>query len=246
MTLFTQLLSTVCLVLACGYESELFLKQPQSKILSAYHGLDALPAGANVLCPIAVEGEDGMPVVFSVQIDSNSVMAEAFEVETASGEMVTPICATLAPALEMQEQRTVLLAGAFGTRNAPPLAVEVVGALEDLNGKSLQGERFTNITPGDHVSLEYGYSQYLSQRFEVGISGYSQWQVEQDERPMVTELGLDPNAKGEVHAFGVEAAYWFTPRFNMSLRYIKEYEGRARLQGEWIALNFIWTPVPVF
>lgn len=166
MTLFTQLLSTVCLVLACGYESELFLKQPQSKILSAYHGLDALPAGANVLCPIAVEGEDGMPVVFSVQIDSNSVMAEAFEVETASGEMVTPICATLAPALEMQEQRTVLLAGAFGTRNAPPLAVEVVGALEDLNGKSLQGERFTNITP-----LEAGPSLVLAERFEVDAPG---------------------------------------------------------------------------
>ena len=63
---------------------------------------------------------------------------------------------------------------------------------------------------------------------------------------MLTGLGLDPNAKGEVHAIGVEAAYWFTPRFNMSLRYIKEYEGKARLQGEWIALNFIWTPVPVF
>jgi len=104
----------------------------------------------------------------------------------------------------------------------------------------------TDVTPGDHVSFEYGYSQYLSQRVEVGISGYSQWQVEKDKRPTITDLGLDPNAKGEVHAFGVEAAYWFTPRFNVSLRYIKEYEGRARLQGDWVALNFIWTPVPVF
>ena len=59
-----------------------------------------------MLCPIAVEGEDGMPVVFSVQIDLNSVVADAFQVETALGEMVTPICATLAPALEMQEHRT--------------------------------------------------------------------------------------------------------------------------------------------
>ena len=104
----------------------------------------------------------------------------------------------------------------------------------------------TDITPGDHVSLEYGYSQYLSQRIEVGISGYSQWQVEKDKRPTMTELALDPNAKGEVHAFGVEAAYWFTPQLNVSLRYVKEYEGKARLQGDWIALNFIWTPVPIF
>ena len=54
----------------------------------------------------------------------------------------------------------------------------------------------TDITPGDHVSIEYGYSQYLSQRIEVGISGYSQWQVEKDKRPAITELALDPNAKG--------------------------------------------------
>ena len=104
----------------------------------------------------------------------------------------------------------------------------------------------TEITPGDHVSLEYGYSQYLSQRIEVGISGYSQWQIEKDKRPTMTEWALDPNAKGEVHAFGVEAAYWFTPQLNVSLRYVKEYEGKARLQGDWIAVNFIWTPVPVF
>ena len=59
-----------------------------------------------MLCPIAVEGADGMPMAFSVQIDLNSVIADAFQVETALGEMVTPICATLAPAREMQEQRT--------------------------------------------------------------------------------------------------------------------------------------------
>ena len=106
MTLFTHLLSTVCLVLACAEKNELVLEEPQSKILSAYRGLDALGAGANVLCPIAVEGEDGISVVFSVQIDLSSVIADAFQVETALGEMVTPICATLAPALEMQEQRT--------------------------------------------------------------------------------------------------------------------------------------------
>ena len=108
MSRFASLLQAVKTVRA----SETGDEEPQSKILSAYHGLDALPAGANVLCPIAVAGEDGMPVVFSVRIDSNSVMTDAFQVETASGELVTPICATLAPALEMQEQRTVLLAGA--------------------------------------------------------------------------------------------------------------------------------------
>lgn len=151
---------------ATGTSVELALEEPQSKILSAYYGLDALPAATNVLCPIAVDGEDGMPVVFSVQIDGDSVMANAFQVETASGEMVTPVCATLRPAVEILEQRTVLLAGPFGTPTAPPLAVEVVGALEDVNGQSLQGERFTNITP-----LEAGPTLVLAERFEVDAPG---------------------------------------------------------------------------
>ena len=74
MTFFTKLIwaltimPTVCLLLACADKNDQALEEPQSKILSAYHGLDALPAGAGILCPIAVEGEDGMPVVFSVPI----------------------------------------------------------------------------------------------------------------------------------------------------------------------------------
>jgi len=103
----------------------------------------------------------------------------------------------------------------------------------------------TNVTPGDHVSLEYGFSQYLSQRLEVGLSGYSAWQVEKDKRP-AGALGLDPNAKGEIHAFGAQVGYWLTPHFNVSVRYMKEYEGKARLQGDWIAVNFIWSPVSIF
>ena len=44
-----------------------------------------------------------MPVTFSVQIDSASVSAAAFAVETSSGEIVTPLCATLRPAIETLE-----------------------------------------------------------------------------------------------------------------------------------------------
>ncbi len=147
-------------------ENETEVEDPQSSILSAYYGLDALPAGANFICPTAVEGEDGMPVVFSVQINRDTVTADLFAVETASGEIVTPLCATLRPAMETLEQRTILLAGPFGTPDAQPQAVEVVGALEGVNGQSLQGERITNITP-----LEAGPSLVLAERFEVDTPG---------------------------------------------------------------------------
>jgi len=39
------------------------------RILSAFHGLDALPDRASLICPTMVGGTDGIPVVFSVQLD---------------------------------------------------------------------------------------------------------------------------------------------------------------------------------
>lgn len=140
-----------------------------ARILAAYYGLDALPANASLACLRRVAGEDGMPVTFSVQLDADSVTADAFAVETASGELVTPLCATLRPATEPLERRTVLLAGPFGTPEAPPRAVVVVGALADAHGRPLAGLRTDAITP-----LEVGPSLVLAERFApdaVGLAG---------------------------------------------------------------------------
>lgn len=107
-----------------------------------------------------------MPVVFSVRLNANTVSADVFAVETASGEVVTPLCATLGPALEPLERRTVLLAGPFGTPDAQPRAVQVVGALEDVQGNSLQGLRSERVT-----LLEAGPSLVLAERFDVDAPG---------------------------------------------------------------------------
>ena len=62
--------------------------QAPATILSAYHGLDKLPLPVVRLCPGRRSlGDDGMPVTFSVQLDADTVKAEAFAVETASGEV---------------------------------------------------------------------------------------------------------------------------------------------------------------
>ena len=84
-------------------------------ILSAYHGLDQLPFPANLLCGFNVAGDDGMPVVFSTQLQVDSVVPESFRVIRSDGESVVPNCATLNPAVEPLEMRTVLLTGDFGT-----------------------------------------------------------------------------------------------------------------------------------
>jgi hypothetical protein len=66
-------------------------------------------------------------------------------VETATGAFVTPECATLKPAIEPLERRTVLLIGDFGTPQFR--AVEVVGILEDTDGNEITGLRSEDVTP---------------------------------------------------------------------------------------------------
>ena len=138
------------------------------RILEFYYGLDRLPPAAGLLCTGAA-GQDGAPVTFSVQLDGDSVAPSDFIVETATGERVTPECATLRPAVEALELRTVLLIGTFGTADSQPRAVEVVGVLQELNGAEFGGLRFEDVTP-----LEAGPDLVLAERYlpdNPGIGG---------------------------------------------------------------------------
>ena len=138
------------------------------RILSVYHGLDPLPAQAITgLCGMApVSGQDGMPVVFSAQINGDTLSPTAFAVEISSGEKVTPLCVTLRPALEPLEQRTVLLIGPFSPEDSLPVSVEIVDRLEDVDGNSLVGLRSEEVT-----ALASGPSLVLAERFAPNTSG---------------------------------------------------------------------------
>jgi hypothetical protein len=141
--------------------------QEELRILSAYHGLDPVPALATRLCGMAaVADQDGMPVVFSVQIDGATLSPDAFAVETSAGEIVAPVCATLRPALEPLEQRTVLLIGPFSPEGSVPISVEIVTGLEDVDGQSLRGLRIDLITP-----LSAGPSIVLAERYAPDAEG---------------------------------------------------------------------------
>jgi acetyl esterase/lipase len=137
------------------------------RILSAYHGLDPLPARATRLCGMApVSDQDGMPVIFSAQINGDTLSPTAFAVEISSGERVTPLCVTLRPALEPLEQRTVLLIGPFSPEDSLPVGVEIVEQLEDVDGNSLVGLRGEEVT-----ALASGPSLVLAERFAPNTSG---------------------------------------------------------------------------
>jgi hypothetical protein len=69
-----------------------------------------------------------MPVIFSAVIAPDTLDANDFAVTTESGVVSTPLCATLSPAVDAGELRTVLLIGEFGdAEDDPPATVEIVG-----------------------------------------------------------------------------------------------------------------------
>ena len=122
-------------------------------LLSAFFGLDNnLPFRSNRLC-LGASGQDGMPVVFSHTLNTETVNESDFEVETRSGEVYSPICVTLRPADDEGENRTVLLIGEFGNAETdPPIRVSIVGDLhsdnEDSKPLNFKG-LYTDVIPLD-------------------------------------------------------------------------------------------------
>ncbi len=107
-----------------------------AEILSAFFGLDnGLPNWAGNLCPDAAR-KDGMPVIFSAEIDLNTMQAADFQVTTASGNVGTLTCVTLWPAADAGELRTALLVGEYGSADQdPPVRVEIVGNLHSIDNR---------------------------------------------------------------------------------------------------------------
>ncbi len=105
-------------------------------LISAFYGLDsALPKRATdrVACQ-GGGGGDGMPVIFSHEVDIKTLEPGDFKITTTSGAVKTVTCLTLAPADDPGELRTALLAGEYGSAMDQPVKVEVVGNVLSLDG----------------------------------------------------------------------------------------------------------------
>ncbi len=119
------------------------------KILTAFFGLDnSLPRRARLLYRNAV-GQDGMPLVFSHELDPTTLDGSDFEVTSLNGEKFEVEFATLRPANEKFELRTVLLIGEYGNfPDNPPISVSVIGDLMSRTGHNLKGQSI-NVIPLD-------------------------------------------------------------------------------------------------
>lgn len=168
---FSLLVSALLLSTAAAHAQD---TPPASEagLLSAFFGLDnALPAQAAGLC-IRAPGRDGMPVIFSQEINPYSLQPEDFAVTSASGVVSTPLCATLSPAVDTGELRTVLLIGEFGTAESDePAHVEVVGEIRSLDDDT------------DFLGASVGVTALASGPFMVISESVpvEQWALDQEE-----------------------------------------------------------------
>lgn len=135
-------------------------KEREVKVLSSFFGRDNdLPLFAFLLSPKA-PGNDGMPIVFSQEVDPTSLDRTDFQITTASGKQLTPSDITLNPANEEFELRTVLMVGELGDHpQDPPLVLEVVGDVVSRSGQNYKGQsvQVTPLPDGPFIS----YAEYF-------------------------------------------------------------------------------------
>lgn len=121
----------------------------EAHLISAFFGLDnGLPE--RITDRAACEGAgggDGMPVIFSHEVDIATLEPGDLQITTESGAIGKVVCLTLAPADDPGELRTALLTGEYGSIDDQPVSVEVVGNVLSLDGSvNFKGSRLT-VTP---------------------------------------------------------------------------------------------------
>jgi hypothetical protein len=135
-------------------------KNREAKILTAFFGLDnGLTLKALRISRNAYK-KDGMPIVFSQEINPRTLDASDFEITTLDGSKFVPLDVSLLPANEAFELRTVLVIGEYGSIENPPISVKIVDDLMSRSGKNFKGEE------KEVIPLEEGpilsYAEYFT------------------------------------------------------------------------------------
>ncbi|WP_300529428.1 hypothetical protein [Maricaulis sp.] len=150
--------------------------EPRGELLSAFFGLNDSRQIRIRTLPICrgqsrgIPGDDGMPVIFSHEVDAATLDAADFQVTTRSGEAHSADCVTLRPADDAGELRTALLVGEFGSQEDQPARVEIVGEIRSLDGSVNFLNAQVAVTP-----LENGPSLVLAENLPP-----EQWTLDAD------------------------------------------------------------------
>lgn len=100
----------------------------EARLVGALFGRDDdLPHLFGMIACKGAGGKDGMPILFSHEIDHTTLEPGDITITKASGEKAEITCLTMAPADDAGELRTALLIGQFGGPEDQPALIEITG-----------------------------------------------------------------------------------------------------------------------
>ncbi len=109
------------------------------------------------------------------------------------------------------------------------LTYETNGYIKDADLKS-----------GDRLTFEWGLSQYLSERFELGIQGGHNYQVGDDKGE---DQWWDPTVRDKKSTLAFSANYWLvSEKLYLGLKYGFDFGARQRFKNNLAMLNLIYVP----
>jgi len=110
----------------------------------------------------------------------------------------------------------------------------MLGLTYELNTQ-IKGE---DMNPGDRLSLDWGFSQYLSERFELGIMGGHNWQIADDQGE---DVYWDASYHDRKSTLAISMAFWAVKnRLYIGGKYMYDYAARQRFLTQGVMLNLIF------
>jgi hypothetical protein len=94
-----------------------------------------------------------------------------------------------------------------------------------------------DIQPGQNFTIAYGIGQYLHERFEIGLSGFHQWQITDDSGIDAVNTNIKDGVNGVAGQFT-----WWAVKDKCALvgKYVHEYGAEDRFEGWCGQINLTW------
>lgn len=97
-----------------------------------------------------------------------------------------------------------------------------------------------DVKPGSRLGLEYGISQYFSERLEVSLQGGHIWQAGEDAG---SDVYWDTSVKDRMSVFGAGVGYWLVPgALYSNFKYATTYGLRQHFKANTFQLQLLWIP----
>ena len=110
----------------------------------------------------------------------------------------------------------------------------LLGFTYELNGT----KKDIDVKPGNRFSLEYGYSHYFTERYEMSLKGSNNMQMSDDTGSAVYWDKSIHDKKGIV---GLSAGYWvWKDRLELIAKYNYEYGAVQRFQNNNVLVNLVF------